>query len=39
MTWRPALNLNRRAERFEQKMKVKMIMERIMKALEEQNNL
>ena len=33
MTWRPVLNLKTSAESFEQTMKVKMIMERIMKAL------
>ena len=32
MTWRPVLNLKTGAESFEQTMKVKMIMERIMKA-------
>ena len=32
MTWRPVSNLKTSAEGFEQTMKVKMIMERIMKA-------
>ena len=33
MKWRPVLKLNTRAGRFQRRMKVKMIIERIMKAL------
>ena len=33
MAWRPTLNLKPSAERFEQRMKAKMIIERIRKAL------
>ena len=33
MTWSPDLTLKPRADRFEQKMTVKMIIERIIKAL------
>ena len=33
VTWRPVLNLKPSAERFERRMKVKMIIKRIMKAL------
>ena len=33
MTWTPVLNLKPSAERFERRIKVKMIIERIMKAL------
>ena len=39
MTCRRVLNLKPSAEGFEQRMKVKMIMERVKKALEEQSNL
>ena len=33
MTWKPVLNLKPSVEKFERRMKVKMIIERIMKAL------
>ena len=39
MTWRPDLNLKPSAERFEQTMKVKITIKRIMKVLEEQDSL